>query len=47
MAKTTMTDTMYHKCFAVKVTTVLKDAMKAENWVPELWVCCRPPQILC
>ena len=31
---------MYHWGFAVKVTTAMKDAMEAENWVSELGVCC-------
>ena len=46
MAKTTKTETVYHKGFAVKVTTAMKDAMEAENWAPELRVCCQPPDAL-
>ena len=43
---TTKTETVYHRGFAVKVTTGMKDAMEAENWAPELRVCCQPPDAL-
>ena len=46
VAKTTKTETVYHKGFVVKVTTVMKDAMETENWAPELCVCCQPPHAL-
>ena len=45
-AKTTKEETAYHRGFAVKVTTAMKDAMEAENWAPELRVCCQPPDAL-
>ena len=31
---------------AVKVTAAMKDAMETQNWVPELGVCCQPPDAL-
>ena len=43
LAKTTKTETVYHRGFAVKVATTMKDAMEAENWTPELRVYCQPP----
>ena len=46
MAKTTKEETVYHRGFAVKVTTAMKDAMEAESWAPELWVCYQPPDAL-
>ena len=42
VAKTTRMETVYHKGYAVKVMAVIKDAMEAENWAPELRVCCQP-----
>ena len=37
---------MYHKGCAVKVSTTMKDTMEAEQWAPELRVCCEPPDVL-
>ena len=42
MAKTTRLKTVYHRGYALKVTTAMKDAMEAENGAPELRVCCPP-----
>ena len=46
VAKTTKTETVYHRGYAIKVTAAMKDTMEAENWAPELWVCCQPPDAL-
>ena len=43
VAKTTNTETVYHRGFAVKVTIAMKDAMEAKNWALELRVCYQPP----
>ena len=46
MAKTTKMETVYHRGIAVKATAAMKDAMDAENWAPELRVCCQPADAL-
>ena len=46
VAKTTKEETVYHRGYAVKVTPTMKDTMEAENWAPELRVCCQPPDAL-
>ena len=46
MAKTTKTESVHHRGYAVKVTTPMKDTMEAGNWAPELRVCCQPPNVL-
>ena len=46
VAKTTKEETVYHRGYAVKVTTTMKDTMQAENWAPELRVCCQPQDAL-
>ena len=40
VAKTTKEETVYHRGYAVKVSTAMKDTMEAEHWVLELRVCC-------
>ena len=42
MAKTTRMENVYHRGYAIKVTAAMKDTMEAENWAPELRVCCQP-----
>ena len=37
---------MYHREFAVKVTTAMKDTMEAQKWAPDLRVCCQHPDAL-
>ena len=32
--------------YAINVSTAMKDAMEAENWAPELRVCCQPRDAL-
>ena len=46
MAKTTRVETVYHRRYAIKVTTALKDTMHAKDWAQELRVCCQPPNTL-
>ena len=40
VAKTTRVETVYHREYAIKVTTTMKDTMEAKDWTPELRVCC-------
>ena len=44
--KTTRMETVYHGGYPIKVATAMKDAMEAKDWVPELRVCCQPPNTL-
>ena len=46
VAKTTRVETVYHRGYAIKVTTAMKDTMEAKDWTPELRVCCQPPNTL-
>ena len=46
VAKTTRMETVYHGGCPIKVTTAMKDAMEAKDWMPELQVCCQPPDTL-
>ena len=46
VAKTSQVDTVYHRGYAVKVTTSMKDTMEAKDLTPELRVCCQPPDTL-
>ena len=39
-------ETVYHKGYAVKVSTAMKAAREAERWAPELWVRCQPPNAM-
>ena len=46
VANTTRVETVYHRGYAIKVTTAMKDTMEAKDWAPELRVCCQPPNTL-
>ena len=46
MAKTTRVDTVYHRGYAINVTTAMKYTMEAKDWTLELPVCCQPPDTL-
>ena len=46
VAKTTWVETVYHRGYAIKVTTAMKDTMEAKDWAVDLWVCCQPPNTL-
>ena len=46
VAKTTRMETVYHKGYAVKVTTAMKDTMEAKDRTPELQECSQPPDTL-
>ena len=37
---------MYHRGYAVKASTAMKDAMEAKHWAVKLGVCCQPPDAL-
>ena len=43
MAKTTRMETVYHGGYPIKVTAAMRDTMEANDWAPELRVCCQPP----
>ena len=46
MAKTTQVETVYHRGYAIKATSAMKDTMEAKDWTPELRVCCHPQDTL-
>ena len=46
VAKTTKEETLYHRGYAVKFSTAMKDTMEAEHCTPELRVCCQPRDAL-
>ena len=42
VANTTRVETVYQGGYPFKVTTTMKDTMEAQDWTPELRVCCQP-----
>ena len=40
VAKTTKEETVYHRGYALRVSTAMKATMETERWAPELRVCC-------
>ena len=44
--KTTRIAAVYHRGQPLQVTAAMQDTMEAEDWIPQLRVCCQPPGAL-